>query len=178
MDKRKIKTVKKVAISVLCIIVIFIALINVFAIKNDDFWKTSATTCITLLVAIVFGYYMTQKNLDARRQKDEYIKIIEKIQAIIMNDLMYNIIDNNNINEALMNKRNLSNYITILKNHASKFGFKTEVAFINEKFEEYADILGNHNDDLEYLKKSQMELKRPLELIEGKLDEMTIRIYD
>lgn len=53
-----------------------------------------------------------------------------------------------------------------------------EVEFIRERFNEYNELIGAHIESPEYLQQSKRELKRPLDLIDGKLTELAMRLFE
>lgn len=148
-------------------------------VKNSpDFWNTSITSCLTVLVALVVSYYFAKKNQDERNLKDSYFKAMEKMQNLVNEEELYKIDNKKDLNFALMKKRELSNKVNILKKYSKKLNLENEIEFIDDKVQEYVDFLGNHAGDLNYLKQSEMDLKRPLELIDGKLQESMLKIFE
>ena len=53
-----------------------------------------------------------------------------------------------------------------------------EILFISEKFNEYSDLFGDYQDNIEFLAISSKALLRPIELINPKLYEATIKLYN
>lgn len=172
------KRLKNIIFCALIFCVIFIGLINVFVIKNVEFWETSVTSCITILVALLVSYYFSKKNQDEKNQKESYLKVMEKMQNLVNEEYMFKINDQNSIHMILMKKRELNNSVNILKTYSSRFNLDKEIAFVDEKVQEYATFFGNHQDDLKYLKQSELDLKRPLELIDSKLQEAMIKLFE
>lgn len=159
-----------------CIIVVI--LLNIFAFKNQDFWKTSVTSCLTLFVALYFGFLLVQRNQKDEKQKEIYMKVLEKFQLLIVTEDLYQITDSTDINLLLMKKRAMNNYLDVLQENAAQYGVQEEISFIREKTEEYADLLGNHQTDIEYLKQSKLELKRPLMLIDTELSKTMMKVFE
>ena len=76
-----------------------------------------------------------------------------------------------------MTKRSLNNYMSMLKRYSGKMGVQERIEKIARYVDEYADFLGNHLDDKEYLAKSEAELRRPLELINIETIEIMMELY-
>ena len=74
------KGVKRFVFGILVFFVLLVMFLNILVLKNENFWDASVTSCLTLLVALVVSFYFTQKNLDERRQKESYLKLLEKTQ--------------------------------------------------------------------------------------------------
>lgn len=172
------KIIKRYIFGSLVFLVLLVIILNVFVMKNKDFWDASVTSCLTLLVALVVSYYFSQKNLDERRQKETYLKLLEKVQRLVSDKDLVEIRTSADIEVVLMKKRELNNYVYILKKYAEKFSLKEDIKFIEEKTQEYTDFLGNHQQDVEYLKKSSNELARPLLLIDSRLSEIMIKLFE
>lgn len=173
------KKVRKIIFfTALFVLIIVLALVNIFYIKNDNFWEMSIGSCLTLLVALSVSYYFTQKNQDERNKKEIYLHLLEKMQRIVSEDCLSNISENTDINLILMKKREINNCTTTLEKYSKEFHIEEEMKFISDKVKEYTEFFGAHQNDLGYLSKSSKELKRPLDLIEQKLNEAMIKIFD
>lgn len=158
-----------------CIVIISLAVYNYFT--NPDFWVFSATNGITLLVAVIVSFFLVQRKADKKNQIDALVKLLYAIQSIVGDKATYMITADTDPNTLTMRKRQLSNYVDILLKHADAFGISKEAAFISEKVEEYASIIGNHIDDLSFLSQSSKDLRRPLELIDTKIYEAIFNLY-
>lgn len=158
-----------------CAIIVLLAIYNCFT--NPNFWILSVANCMTLLVAVVVSFFLVQKKADTKNQKDALAKLLYAIQTIVGDKSTYVITTDTDPNTLTMRKRQLSNYVSILLMHADAFGISKEAAFISEKVEEYASIIGNHIDDLSFLSQSTKDLRRPLELIDTKVYETIFNLY-
>jgi hypothetical protein len=173
-----VKNIKKIIFGTIILAIVIVCMVNIFFLKNPEFWKISVGNCFTLIVTLVITYYFTKKNQDDNNKKAILLDLIHKFEDLINDEKLSNISDETDMNYLLMKKRQISNYLGILKNNQEKFNIKDEVEFIEEKANEYMRFLGDHQDDLEYLKKSRNELMRPLELIGPKLVEAMLKLYD
>ena len=172
------KIVKGVIFAILIFSVVYVMCMNVFVWKNNDFWNTSFTSCITLIVALVVSYYYAQKNLDERRQKESYLKLLEKVQRLVSDKDLIEIKTKEDIEIVLMKKRELNNYMCILKKYAKKFSLQKDIDFIEGKVKEYAELFGDHQHDIGYLKNNSNDLSRPLLLIDSRISEVMIKLFD
>lgn len=143
---------------------------------NVKFWEASAVNCITIGIAIVFSYYFAQRQNDRRKRKDVILNLISKIQALVGQDDMYDFSAQEK-NQIIMRNRDLNNRIHILESIKKDFSISGEVSFIREKFDEYNTFIGEHIEDMNYLRQSKQTLKRPIELIDIKLTEMALKLY-
>lgn len=161
------------------IVIILLAILIIYnIINNNNFFDFSISSLLTLFTAIFISFYLVQKNTDQRHQKQIYCNLLLDIQKFISNPDIYTFNENTNIRTITANKRALSNYIGLINSHSEKFGLKKEADFIKEKFTEYENLIGNHLSDLIYLSKSKEELQRPLDLINNKLYEMMLKLYN
>lgn len=171
------KHMKKIIFGIIIGAIVIVSIVNICVLKNPSFWKISVGNCFTLIVALVITYYFTKKDQDDNNKKAILLDLIHKFEDLVNDEKLFNIGKETDMQYVLMKKRQISNYIRILKSIANNFNIQEEVAFIEEKANEYNSIIGEHQDDLEYLKKSQNQLMRPLELISTKLFETMIKLY-
>lgn len=159
------------------IILLGIIALGYYNIKtNTTFWITSASNCITIIIALVFSYWLVQRKNDLRKQKEILASLLFDLRTQFEAEDMYNLSERSpsSIN---MRNRDISNKIEILNEVKTEFNMESEVNFIVERFDEYKDFVGNHIDDPEYLKSSTLELKRPITLISTKLFKMAFKLY-
>lgn len=75
----------------------------------------SIESCLTLVIALVVSYYFTQKNQDERNKKEIYLHLMGRIQILVSEDCLSNILENTDINIILMKKREINNCTTTLQ---------------------------------------------------------------
>lgn len=171
---------KSVSIGKWILIVLLAIAFGVFIIyniiNNDEFWNASAVNIITILIAIVISYFFVQRKSDLRKQKDILLNLINGLQLQISSEKAYNFTGQTG-EEILMRKRDISNKIHILSEIQDAFSLQDEVKFVCDKFDEYEKLISDHISDLEYLAKSQNELRRPLDLINNKLVSISINLF-
>ena len=165
----------RLAVLASTIVIVVLGIYNM--IYNPSFWNCSFANCLTLLVAVFISFFLVQKRADRKNQKDALVKLLNAIQDLADTKDAYEVHENDDPNTLTMRKRQLSNYAGILKKNADQFGITDEATFINDKVEEYADFLGNHIDDLNYLSHSAKDLRRPLELRDSKIYEIIFKLY-
>ena len=161
------------------IILILLVILIVYNINNNySFFEVSLSSFLTLFTAIFISFYLVQKNTDQRYQKQIYCNLLSDIQKIVTDPATYIFNKNTDTKEITTRKRTLSNYLRLVDAHSGRFGLEKEVNFIFDKFKEYEDLIGNHLTDISYLEKSKEELQRPLDLINSKLYEMMLKLYN
>lgn len=170
---------KKVINGILIFVALGILAITVYNIYVNyaDFFKVSVGQIMTVTVAIYFAFYLTQRNNDARVQKEVYRKILQAVQEIVVDKDNYVVDEDTDIKMLTMTKRSLNNYMSMLKRYSGKMGVQERIEKIARYVDEYADFLGNHLDDKEYLAKSEAESRRPLELINIETIEIMMELY-
>lgn len=174
MNKKSSSIVKGIlTVLLLCAFAAFV----VYNIKNNDkFWDASLVNVITILIAIIISYFFVQRKNDLRKQKDILLNLINGLQLQISSEKAYDFSGQSG-EEILMRKRDISNKIHILSGFQDTFLLQDEMKFVCEKFDEYDALIGDHISDLDYLRKSKNELRRPLDLINNKLISMSINLY-
>ena len=171
MDK---KILRYVGVILLSIGMLGLVLHNINT--NDDFFKTSITNVLTLIVAVVLTYYMSQRRNDVRRKKDVVSKILDKICVLISDSRMCEITEKKDVEFILINIRTISNKITCLESLSVQLGYKNELDQIKNIFSEYEDFVSEHISDIDYLKKSRKDLSNKIALIEKKCDTILVNI--
>lgn len=174
MNRKKVRIIKWILGVLLAIAFVVFAIYNIK--NNDNFWNASAVNFITIFIAIIFSYFFVQRKSDLRKQKDILLNLISGLQLQISSEKAYNFAGQTG-EEILMRKRDISNKIHILSEIQDTFSLQDDVNFVCEKFDEYEKLISDHITDLEYLVKSQNELRRPLDLINNKLVTISINLY-
>lgn len=169
------KKVKVIFMSTICALLLIISIYNIK--NNSKFWDISFYNIITILIAIVVTYYFTQKNNNEKKKKEEAENILEKIQKIISLEKYYIIDDDFDEKSINMMKRTVNNKIVILEKISKELNIQDEINYIKVKFKEYRELIDEHITDITYLKKSSLELKKILILIDDKIDEIKLKLY-
>ena len=172
------KTLQNIIFIIFAVVVIFVAGYNALIVKNKEFWTFSFTSCATMLITLIVTYYFTKINQDEINKKEAYIRILNKMQEIVCDKALYMINTETDINVVLMKKRDLSNYFNLIKNYGKKFQLENEIKCIEPLVQEYTEFLGENTSNLENLKNNSNALKRPLSIIDNKISEMIIKMYE
>lgn len=179
MSKKRLSPEAKFRVFVLLVLVITVGLggLILYNIKtNPSFWETSVSSCITIIIALVFSYWLVQRKNDLRKQKEILASLLFDLRTQFEKEDMYDLsqMSPSSIN---MRNRDISNKIGILDSVKEEFSIAADVDFIYEKFDEYKELIGNHINDSGYLQNSSFELKRPIMLISTKLFEIAFGLY-
>lgn len=179
MSKKRLSPEAKFRVFVLLVLVITVGLggLILYNIKtNPSFGETSVSSCITIIIALVFSYWLVQRKNDLRKQKEILASLLFDLRTQFEKEDMYDLsqMSPSSIN---MRNRDISNKIGILDSVKEEFSIAADVDFIYEKFDEYKELIGNHINDPGYLQNSSFELKRPIMLISTKLFEIAFGLY-
>ena len=169
-------TLPLAAAIILSVVIAIVCVINIRQ-KNESFWEMSFSTGLSIIIGIWISFLLTQRQTDIRKKKDALCDLMKSIQDIVTNEDAY-LIDDRITQESLtMRKRDLNNQLGILKKYGSEFGLDDDIRFIEEKAQEYQQIIGDHITDRAHLAKCALELQRPLNLIEARLFDMILKLY-
>lgn len=162
-------------------IILFFAIVGVsiyVAIKNSEtYFQLNVGNSLTLLVALGIAYWATQSKNNHRTQKEHAEKVLIKLQTSVSKECMY-IIDNSfNKDKMTMDIRYISNLINLLGKYSDSLGFSEGYKYISTQFSEYKEFIGNKITDIDYLKKSEIELKKYLENINSKCDQIIFDLF-
>ena len=179
MSKKRLSPEAKFRVFVLLVLVIIVGLggLILYNIKtNPSFWETSVSSCITIIIALVFSYWLVQRKNDLRKQKEILASLLFDLRTQFEKEDMYDLsqMSPSSIN---MRNRDISNKIGILDSVKEEFSIAADVDFIYEKFDEYKELIGNLIKDPGYLQNSSFELKRPIMIISTKLFEIAFGLY-
>lgn len=160
---------------VLCgILILGIAFLNYR--DNEKFFEASLINIATIVIALCVSFYFTQKRTDERKQKEILLDLLKKIQAITESKEVYRF-EGQSKDKILMRNRDINNKITILETVAPNYISQEDITFIRKKFDEYSELVGDHIGDILYLSKSDKELKRPIELINNKITQISLKLF-
>lgn len=165
----------------LILVVIIIALINIFCLKNEEFWKVSISQVLTLLVAIIIAFWAAQKKTDERIIKEQIERVSLKIQAVVSDPDFVTFRTNDNSEDIqkriTMSTRKLSNGISVLQAYSKRVDIDEEVKYIEDQIRGYNDLVSVKVGDLDYLSKSESHLRMYAENINSKCDYIIMKLY-
>ena len=175
MDKIPKIKVRHIVTFIIVLAVLIVAVIN--CLNNESFWTLSFGGCLTLIVAIYVSYFLVQQKTDERSKKEVLIKLISTIQSTVTDEKACIVNRKEDTLYLTMVKRRLSNYLNVLEKYGPDYFKLEDIRFIKEKYDEYDSFIGEHINDVDYLSKSYNDLRRPLDLIDSRLYEMTMNLY-
>lgn len=177
--------IKKYAVQIietfLFVAVLVVAGLNIFVFKTTDFWEINIFQVITLFVAIMLAFWATQRKSDERQIKEQIEKITEKIQSEVSSSsfvVFKSTDDSTEVQKRItMTPRKLTNCISVLKEYSTKIDIMEDVKYIEEQVRGYRDFVSVHVGDLEYLSKSETDLRRYADNISSKCDSIVLKLY-
>lgn len=144
---------------------------------NLKFFQVSLYEIMYLAVIVYITVYLVDKYANKRLVKESAIAILDKLEYLINDVNSYKISDQTDKDRVLMIQRQFKNKISILKRHENILGIKKEIEYIDNQYVLYCEFVGSHIDDFYYLKKSEKDLLKYLNLIDTKIDEIKIQLY-
>lgn len=143
----------------------------------DEFFSMNIFNLLTLLVALVFTYYFNQQKQTHRRFHDSAVKVLESIQKIIVNDFICKGFSEQSIKELMQSMRTVRNKLDVLKKIEKNLNIASEIEYLDNNFNNYKSIIDNHMSDYEYLEKSVDDLNNYTSLLDSKITETIVKIY-
>lgn len=154
------------------IVILGIAIYNGF--NNSDFWEISIGPVITLLIAIILSYYLTQRKNDKTHVNEKIDHLVYKIQDTILEDTFLSA-ENEQIQRTnLINHKIIANKINQLKEICKDQKVIENLTHIEREFSELREFYGEHYKDTEYMKKSDAQLKNYVAQIDNYCDAIHI----
>ena len=148
-----------------------------FCKYRSGFFKMSIVDCLTLGIAVIVASIFVRKENNVLRKKEIYFSLLSSLQDIISSDSLYIIKEDTTKEKLTMTIRKIRNQASRVNLYGNQFGLKKENEIISKEIKEYIDFVSDHITDIEYLSKSQNQLKRPLDIINDKLFEMMMKLY-
>lgn len=151
------------------------------AINNDAFWNIGVGQSLTIIVAILLAFWATQRKNDQRILKNHAEEIVLKIQnSVSQNEFVSFGCENDKADTQkrtnLLNRR-ISNCISILLRYGDKLEFAEDAKYIDKEFKDYKELVSEHIEDFEYLRKSESTLMKYAENINSKCDQIILKMY-
>lgn len=169
---------EKKIFKIIIIILFFlsIGLLSFFNYKNDDFLKMNLYQIVSLSFVVFVSYYLTQKKLDSRKQRD------------VLNDLITEIIDcsfkltleavlSEKSKLFMMELRNIENRLSLLGEVSGEYGIKTEIDYLKSQNTAMLNLVSNHLDDNDTLEKIFVDIEKHINNLQNKCKEVQFKIY-
>ena len=159
--------------------VVAVVVLIICLIKNPNFWQANVAQVFALFLTLCIAFLATQLKNDVRKKKEHAEQILKKIQAIVNSDCFYNVSGQSEETRKKMTMtfRSLNNSIDLLKKYGKELGFKDESEYIEKEFKDYREFVSEYLNDIDYLIKSEITLKKYSENIDNKCDIIIWKIY-
>lgn len=171
------KTLMIIAVALMFTVLCYVLYYNIS--NNDNFWISSIVEILTIIIALIFAYYLVEKNNNKRKQKEIIQSNIKKIQHYIYDSEIYNV-QNNTIANSLTRKikiRKINNLLSYLKDYSEKYKYKKILKKITSDFKDYQRLSEEMIQDNDFNTKSINSLIRIIETIDDNLEEIIHLIY-
>ena len=133
---------------------------------------------LTVFVAFLFAFYITQEKNDERKQKDLHEKHINKILISIDDKKMYIIKNEEDIKYIRIAQKGIKNWIDLLSKQNVNWLKESDIEYVKKEFDQYWEAISEHINDIPHLSNTQFELYNHIVNITGKLEEMLLGLYN
>lgn len=161
---------------VLCLIVIVVSGFNLR--KNPEFFNMNIGTSISLIVVLLFANILSNRNNEEKIKKELTMKLLEKLQVILTDDSLYVFLKEDDIKSNRLTSKKISNIITTVEESKVK---NLDVNIWNNfkhEFESYKNLVGEHMQDIDELKKNEQGHKRHIANMDTYVDNIIIKLFD
>ena len=183
------KIVTLAALFIMILIFIYIKKLFIYNIKeNDLFFEVSIIEIVlailelfSLIIGSIIIYFLTRKDNKIFKQKEIVEKLVDKLQKLLQEDYIVGINEQFIKCERIMlniKYRKISNHISLLKSFSRKFDYFEMIDYVDKKMKEYKESICKMEEDSDFSEKSFNNLKRLINLIDDKLEEIIIKIYN
>ncbi len=163
------KKIKIIGAIILSICFIALCIYNIFC--NRDFFETSITAVLSIIVAIVVSYFFVQHKTDERRKKEKVDDLLYKIERILQKEDFLVVKEGD-----LILHRSVSNKICFLSDYVENEDIKNDITRMKEYFDQYREFYGNHYKDEAYMEKSKNELMNYISRIDDICDSIHMKL--
>lgn len=184
---KKIKQILQNPILLFVMIVIFIILCGYNARKNAAFFEIGIYQAISIVITVLIAYALVQFRNDERKQKEIAEKLARQIQELCEQFqtkflIDTNLIDDNCWREMIMEKRTISNKISVLEGFCKILDIKDlneDIKIIKEHFEGFTTAQGDVKTAKGYEERYTMniEMRKYLNLIDERCDAAILNLY-
>lgn len=167
----------KTGFQILCFIPIgILILLFIFNLSDRNFFKMDFYKIASLTLVLYVSYFLTQRKMDDRRNKDIIMDILRSIanETYLMDKETLN---SENSKIFIMKLRDIENKNDLLSKIANRYGITDEVIYIREEIQRIDDIVSNHLGKKEELETVYTDIERYLTNIRYKKDAMLIKVF-
>ncbi len=169
-------------ILIIAVTIVLACSICIYTYNTCVFLSFTLGDALTLLTAIVIGYYLVENRNDERELGKEVLKIIENIQIELIKRDYVHINPKQNRSVVLNNNRWLNNQIYVLERISEKITrIKKYTQKIRETYNEYENVISDNMDqDKVYFNQPDRcrKQRKRLEIIQFNLQQMMLAVYD
>lgn len=147
-------------------------------INNKLFLKVSASSLLTMFIAVIVSFWLVQLKNDKRKLNDKIDKLVYKIQDIISSSDFTSCETADICRKNLILHRSVANKIEYLKSVCEKDdNIKSSILEIENEFRALREFYSDHYMDEEYMRKSQKEFQNYITKIDDEADKIHVKLF-
>ena len=161
--------VKKI-FKIIIIILFFlsIGLLSSFNYKNDDFFKMNLYQIVSLSFVVFVSYYLTQKKLDSRKQREVINELITEIINCTF-ELTLDALQSEKSKLFMMELRNIENRLSLLEKTSKMYDTEAEIEYLKSQHKNIHDLVSTHIGDNVTLNNIFVDIRNKCKEIQFKL---------
>lgn len=161
---------------VLIFATLFFVALFIFNYKNNNFFEMDLYKIFSLACIIFVSYYLTQKNLDSRKQKEIVNNIIDTIMETTYKMNM-DALFTENCKLFMLYLRTIENKLSLLKKVSNKFNFEKEIDYIDNQVRTIKTMVSNHIGNTAELQTIYVDIEKNITNIRNKIDLIIFKLY-
>lgn len=166
----------------LTIVIILLAIVLFFACVSyksnpKDFFDIKITNMITFIVAIYFTYYLSERNVDERIQKQIITELIKDIQSLVNIDVDKLFSHESDTYEIRNHQRRLTNKISTLCKFCENLDFCEDKEYLEGQLRDFKTIVDDKQDDRQYLIGGKPKIKKIFSNVDQFCDDLGYRLF-
>lgn len=144
--------------------------------KNNNFFEMNLYQILSLSFVVIVSYYLTQKKLDSRKQREVINELITEIINCTF-ELTLDALQSEKSKLFMMELRNIENRLSLLEKVSGEYGIKTEINYLKSQNTAMLNLVSNHLDDNDTLEKIFVDIEKHINNLQNKCKEVQFIIY-
>lgn len=162
---------------IITIVIVIIMIYSSSIITDRAYFVLSFSEVLTLIFAIIFTYFLVEKDSQQRQRREYGERLIIKIQTQLSEECLIHPVDSETM-YILMKIRSIQTKIGVLYSKMDTLGLQEqEVSYVKKNFDKYEELYGEVFEDPNKLKEAEPEFIKIITLTIDKLEIICGKLY-
>ena len=144
--------------------------------KNNNFFEMNLYQILSLSFVVIVSYYLTQKKLDSREQREVINELITEIINCTF-ELTLDALQSEKSKLFMMELRNIENRLSLLEKTSKMYDTEAEIEYLKSQHKNIHDLVSTHIGDNVTLNNIFVDIERDADNIRNKCKEIQFKLY-